>query len=46
MERSFIVSKEATYREYVKITDIEPLSELNLEYLKFEECFNISNYEV
>ncbi len=29
-----------------KITDIEPLSELNLEYLKFEECFNISNYEI
>ena len=29
-----------------KITDIEPLSGLNLEYLKFEECFNISNYEI
>ncbi|WP_445456437.1 hypothetical protein [Flavobacterium sp. HNIBRBA15423] len=29
-----------------KITDVEPLSKLRLEYLKFEECFNISNYEI
>lgn len=29
-----------------KITDIEPISGLSLEYLKFEECFNISNYEI
>lgn len=29
-----------------KISDIEPLSELNLKYLKIEECFNISNYEI
>lgn len=29
-----------------KIIDIEPLLRLSLEYLKFEECFNISNYEI